>query len=524
MSNSHARSAGLSATVFFSVACYFIFFLSLGFSSFPLQTHLRHTLPPQTASLLAGLIPIAACGTYFLARLAESKGYLRYPQRVQLAAAIAVAVMQGVLGMVLRAVANGNVLISPAVDIGICLLALGSAQSCMITLLNHSAVASLGSLAYTARAAGSAGYMVAVLFMGVTGDRVINIESQHLFVGSVISTFTCFFATLGCFAAMPQPTAIAHAAANDARDCERGDSGWKWYGLIATVFLVAICEMSYGMYSHEFLTTRLGALGYYQFAMGIALEIAILVTIPAFPRLRRTLLVVGPIGWLFLFTGCLLSISVSPMMGWASLALCLNCPFQTSANENALRMRPSVVGVATLTLAQSLGYVTAACLSSLLSSNLASVQGLLGSGTLSMPTPLWLAALPLAFIALFTSVRIVYVGKKASRNPAFDVRNLGHPGSMPGSGTVASVEKCLHDLKGDLRPNHTGTDAENVHVIVLNPLAGRIGVMAEAGSDSRKFVGGDAHSNTRPANEDSTVDLPVDKFCGDQLRKVREIA
>ena len=528
MSNSRAQLLGTPATVFFSVACYFVFFLSLGFSSFPLQTHLRHTLPAQTASLLAGLIPIAACGTYFLARFAESRGYLRYPQRALLAAAVGVAVMQGSLGIVLSFVASGKVFVSPAIDIGVCLLALGSAQSCMITLLNHNAVASLGSLAYAARASGSAGYMFAVVFMGATGNRFLNIESQHLFAGSAISAATCLLALVGCFVIRPTSTEISpEAKANGPGQSSQDkdlSGGWQWYGLVATVFMVAVCEMSFGIYSHEFLTTRLGSLGYYQFALGIALEIAILVTIPVFPWVRRSLLIVGPVGWLILFSGCLMSMSVSPVLGWASLALCLNCPFQISANENALRFKPSLVGVATLTLAQSLGYVTAACGSSILASNLTSIESLLGIGRFSMPTPLWIAVMPLAIAALLISLKIVFAREKTGRNPAFDVSDFGHSGSVPGGRAVASSQESLDNFKGNFGPNNPSPDAEDVHVVVLHSLASRVGVVAETGSDSRKFVGSDAHSHTGSANQNAAIDLSLEKFGGDQFRKIREIA
>jgi len=524
VSNSRAQVLGSSATIFFSVACYFVFFLSLGFSSFPLQTHLRHTLSAQTASLLAGLIPIAACGTYFLARFAESRGYLRYPQRALLAAAIGVSVMQGVLGIVLSFVANGKIFISPAVDVGACLLALGSAQSCMITLLNHNAVASLGSLAYTARASGSAGYMLAVVFMGATGNRFLDLETQHLFAGSAISTATCLLALVGCFVINPTSVEVLAGEQPKTREEKRPVGGWNWYGLVATVFLVAVCEMSFGIYSHEFLTTRLGSLGYYQFALGIALEIAILVTIPVFPWVRRSLLIVGPVGWMILFSGCLLSMSLNPVLGWASLALCLNCPFQISANENALRLKPSVVGVAALTLAQSLGYVTAACVSSVLASNLLSLESLLGIGKLTMPMPLWVAVLPLTIAALLISLKIVFARENSGGDASLNVGDLCHSSGVPGGGTVSSAEKGLNYLKGNFGANDTRADAEDVHIVMLHPLAGRVGVMAETGSDPRELVGSDTHPHAGAADQDTAIDLSFKEFGGNKLSKVREIA
>lgn len=530
MSTPRAQLLSSPATVFFSVSSYFVFFLSLGFSSFPLQTHLRHTLPVQTASLLAGLIPIAACGTYFLARLAEARGLLRYPQRAQLAAAIGVALMQGVLGLVLASVAAGRVFFSPVVDVGLCLLALGCVQSCMITLLNHNAVASLGSLAYTARAAGSVGYMIAVLFMGATGDRVLNIEAQHLYAGSLISVGTCLLALIGCFFLRPIVTeALTVPHQNHDRPNEPAAAGKKWFGLVVVVYLVAIAEMSFGMYSHEFLTSRLGSFGYYQFALGIALEIAILVAIPFFPGLRRSLLVVGPVGWLVLFSGCLLGIYANPWFVLASLAFCLNCPFQISANENAIRMKPSVSGIASLTLAQSLGYVTAACLSSWFASNLASLEMLFGLSSLTMPTPLWLLFLPLGGAALVISLRIVLSvnvadAEAARTDSSLDVGDLRHASSMPWSGVIASSEESPNDFKGDFRANNPSTHTEDIHIVVLNALPGRVGIVTEASPDSREFVGSYTDSNSGPADQYPAIDLPFENFQCDSLSKVREIA
>jgi hypothetical protein len=366
--------------------------------------------------------------------------------------------------------------------------------------------------------------MFAVVFMGATRNRFLEIETQHLYAGSAISTATCLLALVGCF--VIRPISVEVFADKQASSLEETSprGGWNWYGLVATVFLVAVCEMSFGIYSHEFLTTRLGSLGYYQFAMGIALEIAILVTIPIFPWVRRSLLIVGPVGWLILFSGCLLSMTTSPALGWASLALCLNCPFQISANENALRFKPSVVGVATLTLAQSLGYVTAACLSSVLASNLVSLERLLGTGSLSMPMPLWIAILPLTIAALMISLKIVFAREEAGRDAALNVGDFGHSSGMPGGRAVTSSEESLYDLKGDFGADDPSADAEDVHIVMLHPLASRVGIVTEASSNAGKLVSGDAHPHSRTADQDSAIDLPFEEFSGDQLRKIREIA
>ncbi|MBU6174074.1 MAG: hypothetical protein KGQ60_09730, partial [Planctomycetes bacterium] len=180
--------------IFFSASTYFVHFLALGFGSFPLQTHLRKALTPSTASMVAGLVPIAACTTYFLFRFAESKGWTRHPQRLLLLAGIGVALMQWILGMRLRGIAEGSVFLGPAIDVAICLLLLGCVQSSVMTLLNHIGVATMGSLAYTVRASGSAGYMAALMMMGSVPSDWLDLERHHLAIGACVSILHCLLA------------------------------------------------------------------------------------------------------------------------------------------------------------------------------------------------------------------------------------------------------------------------------------------------------------------------------------------
>jgi hypothetical protein len=501
--------------VVFSILSYFVFFLSLGFSSFPLQTHLRGTVPASTASLLASLIPVAACGTYFLARFAEGRCLLRFPQRAQFVAAMGFCLMQALLSFALGALANGYSVIGPVFDLAVCLFLMGSMQSCVMTLLNHNAVASLGSLAYTARAAGSAGYMIAVIFMGAVGSQWFDVEKQHLFTGACISAGLCMLSLLGCFVlkADAKEVAVGKQRLEPAHQLSPRDRT-KWISLVVLVWLVALCEMSFGIYAHEFLTSRLGSMGYYQFALGVVLEVALLMVIPLVPGVRGRLLFVGPVGWICVFGGCVLGLTVAPGMGWFSLAFCLNCPFQISANEHGHRLKPTVTGIATLTLSQSLGYVTGACLASIMAQLVAA-----NPGFLAMPGPLWMLALPISMVALVLSLRIL-----SGQHPALNVGDFGHSGSVPGGGAVTGVEERLDDFKGDLRTDNTSTDAEDVHVVVFNSLTSRVGVVAKAGADSRELVGSDAYAHSGATNKNPAIDFPTEQHGSDQLRKVREIA
>ena len=407
-----SSSTGRTLTaVFFSATTYFVHFVSLGFSSFPLQTHLRSQLTPSTASVLAALIPIAACATYFVFRFAEAKQWTRHPQRVLLVASIGVALMQFLLGYRLYSLAQGDSWIGPVFDVALSLLLLGCAQSSVMTMLNHIGVATMGSLAYTVRAAGSAGYMFALMIMGWLGGESFNVEKQHLFVGAVISVAHCALVAVSCFmlpsvAASAEPVPKPHSL--DSKPANAGGpakSNFEWYSLLALVWLVAMCEMSYSLYSHEFLTKTFGAMGYFVFAAAVAIEIGLLVAMPLFPKFKSKLLFVGPLGWTILFSGCVATLTGIPAFGLAGLALALNCPFQISANEHAHKMRPSVMGVASLTLAQSIGYVTAAGLSSVISNWVDWMDFQPFQGVFPMPVIFWLLMIPMSLIGLGLAVR-----------------------------------------------------------------------------------------------------------------------
>ncbi len=412
MSTSSSPSERTAAAIFFSGSTYFIHFLGLGFASFPLQTHLRQVLTPASASLVASLIPIAACMTYFFFRFADARGWTRSPQRVLFFVAVGVAAMQCVLGWRLRAVSLDQSIVAPAIDVAICLLMLGCVQSSCMTLLNHIGVATMGTLAYTVRAAGSAGYMVALILMGLLEHGDGKISEAHLYVGATISlAHACLAFASALYSENLTKTKQARQAIS-APECtttvhqefrkqshdkptsklrSKSSLTLEWAGLLVLVWMVAMCEMSYGLYSHEFLTKTYGNFGYFVFAIAVGIEIALLVAMPLFPRFKQQLLFVGPVGWIMLFSGCLIAVSGWQPMGVFAIALALNCPFQISANEHAHRMNSSIMGVASMTLAQSLGYVSATFISATISKFAAG------------PAALWSIMIPVSIAALSLS-------------------------------------------------------------------------------------------------------------------------
>ena len=474
--------------IFFSGATYFLHFLALGFSSFPLQTHLRQVLTPASASLVASISPIAACITYFLFRYAESRGWTKSPRLNLFVTAVGVAFLQLVLGWRMQQTTLGNVVVGPVIDIAMCLLLLGCVQSSTMTLLNHIGVSTMGNHAYSVRAAGSAGYMMALLVMGALKISPESVANTHLFVGAAISVFHALFA----FAAWRfLPTGKSSSvpinlnASNQSvpakdKGSERSTSNrLEWFGLLLLVWTVAVCEMSYGLYAHEFLTSTYGNYGYFVFAGAVAIEIALLVVMPFVTSLRRQLLLVGPLGWILLFSGCLMATQGYGAFGLFSLALALNCPFQISTNEHAHKLNPSVMGVASMTLAQSIGYTTATVI--------ASIAARFGVG----PAPVWMVALPLAIFALVLAIR-----KLARLNAAFELHNFGESSSVAGGRTISSFEERSDHVKRSLGTDDPGSDAEDIHIVVLDALASGVSVVAKTGSDSGKLVRRHANANS----------------------------
>jgi hypothetical protein len=410
---------------------FFLHFLSLGFAVFPLQTHLRQVHPVATASIIASVIPVAGLLTLLFFRFAERRQWTQYPTRLLLLAAICVAILQPTLGWQLsmtRAQAN---LLPAFLETALCLLALASAHACCMNLLNHLAVANLATHAYSARAAGSAGYAVAILATAsLLSDEQAVIE-YHLFLAASCAVAHCLFIAASLLIAnrhrsedsslktakmsqshRPAPNAPPGHRAPGHRDPNPSAPGhrepvhspqpdsWRWRALILLVALTAFCEAAFGLYSHEFLTRTYGDTGYYLFALTIFLETALLLGLPFLPNIRKRLLFVGPLGWLVLLTGCLVAQAGWPIFGALAIAMALNCPFQVACNENAHAIRPQISGLATIALAQALGIFCSQWTSALLN------RFILPKTSLQPWTILWISTLGVALVGLLLALLI----------------------------------------------------------------------------------------------------------------------
>jgi hypothetical protein len=405
---------------------FFLHFLSLGFAVFPLQTHLRQVHPVATASIIASVIPVAGLLTLLFFRFAERRQWTQYPTRLLLLAAICVAILQPTLGWQLsmtRAQAN---LLPAFLETALCLLALASAHACCMNLLNHLAVANLANHAYSARAAGSAGYAVAILATAALLSDEQAVIDYHLFLAAICAVAHSLFIAASLLIAhrhrsedsslktakMSQSHRTAPNAPPGHRDPNPSAPGhrepvhspqpdsWRWRALILLVALTAFCEAAFGLYSHEFLTRTYGDTGYYLFALTIFLETALLLGLPFLPNIRKRLLFVGPLGWLVLLTGCLLAQAGWPIFGALAIAMALNCPFQVACNENAHAIRPQISGLATIALAQALGVFCSQWTSALLN------RFILPKTSLQPWTILWISTLGVALVGLLLALMI----------------------------------------------------------------------------------------------------------------------
>lgn len=342
---------------------FFLHFLSLGFAVFPLQTHLRQVHSGPVASVLASFIPVAGLLTFFLFGLAQRLHWTKHPGRLLLGAACAASVLQLALGMQLQHANSGERFFSSFIETATCLLMLACAHACCMNLLTHLAVANLSQHAYSARAAGSAGFMVAIMITGAVLSDEAAVLKYHLFIAAACAAVHVLFLGMTHFYSKYQnkpklssPTAPPSTDSPHVRVPGGSCSNrWRWRALILLVGITSYCEGAFGLYAHEFLTSNYGDLGYYLFASCILLETVLLVSLPFFPNLRKHLLFVGPLGWLLLLAGCLTAQTGFPIFGLLSLAMALNCPFQVSCNENAHAMEPKISGLAAIALAQTLG-------------------------------------------------------------------------------------------------------------------------------------------------------------------------
>ena len=74
--------------------------------------------------------------------------------------------------------------------------------------------------------------------------------------------------------------------------------------------------------------------------------------------------------------------------------------------------------------------------------------------------------------------------------------------------TELGPQKCLDEVPGREGSNGTSAHANNVHVVVLDPLPGRVVVVHQPGTDSRYLVCTDRRSDAAAADGYAAFDRP----------------
>ena len=65
----------------------------------------------------------------------------------------------------------------------------------------------------------------------------------------------------------------------------------------------------------------------------------------------------------------------------------------------------------------------------------------------------------------------------------------------------AGAQEGPHQLPCQLDADHPGAEHQDVHVVVLDALMGRVGVVAEAGADAGELVRRDGGAHAAPADQ-----------------------
>src|ERR671918_653261 len=91
--------------------------------------------------------------------------------------------------------------------------------------------------------------------------------------------------------------------------------------------------------------------------------------------------------------------------------------------------------------------------------------------------------------------------------------DLLQPLTVPVSAVELRAQEGPHELAGQLRADHLGSEAENVHVVVLDALVRRVRVVADRGTDPSKLVRGHGGADAGAADEYAALCLaPKDRL------------
>src|SRR5262249_52558488 len=93
------------------------------------------------------------------------------------------------------------------------------------------------------------------------------------------------------------------------------------------------------------------------------------------------------------------------------------------------------------------------------------------------------------------------------RRPSFNSGDLGEASAVSLGAAERRSDEGLRVIPGDLDAHDPPAQAQDVHVVVLDPLADRVMVVAQAGPDPSHLVGGHGRPDPATADDDPAVEL-----------------
>jgi len=82
-------------------------------------------------------------------------------------------------------------------------------------------------------------------------------------------------------------------------------------------------------------------------------------------------------------------------------------------------------------------------------------------------------------------------------------------------------QERLHEVPGHAGPHRAATDADDVHVVVLDPLPGGKVIMDQRGTNTRHLVGADGGAHAAAADGHAALDRPRRHSLGERDDEVR---
>ena len=103
----------------------------------------------------------------------------------------------------------------------------------------------------------------------------------------------------------------------------------------------------------------------------------------------------------------------------------------------------------------------------------------------------------------------------------FQGRHLAQPAQMSFGPAEFGCQEGLDEVPSHSRPNGPATHAEDVHVIILDPLPGREMIVDQRSADAWNLVGADRRPDAAAADRDAAIDCTRCHSMAERDNKVR---